>query len=401
MRVGIVGTGFVARGAARTLSATKEFEVTSVLTRRPSADVRGIPRELLTTEVGQLIERSDVVFEASGDPIHATSVLLDVVAARLPIVTMDSELQVTTGSWFARRGYVTEADGDQPGCLARLGQEALGMGFRPLAYLNLKGFLEPNPTLEEMVRRSERQGLRLEQVVSFTDGTKLQAEQVLVANGLGAELAREGLVGPTVGSPQEATGLIEEARRVGRPISDFLLWKGGPPGVLVLAEHPESAELPGYLPFARLFVGTDRPPFSLLRPHHLIYLEVPRTLRDVRDGLPPLLNNSAKPRHGLGAVTKRALPAGTVIERGIGSFDVRGVAMRLSDRPDHVPAALLTGARLLHEVPPEHVLRWTDVEVPPSSAVRLYREIVDDTLLEEAPVTLLATLLTMGQESTS
>jgi predicted homoserine dehydrogenase-like protein len=376
MRVGVVGTGFVGRGVTRTLHATGEFTVTRVLTRRDPRDVRGIPRELLTTDVGELIDGCDVVFEVSGDAVFGTDVLLHVQAAERPIVTMNSELQVTTGSWFARRGYVTEADGDQPGCLARLGQEAEGMGFRPLAYVNLKGFLDPDPTPAEMALWSERQDLRLEQVVSFTDGTKLQAEQVLVANALGADLACEGMIGPTVARLDEATALVDAARRLDRPISDYLLWRGGPPGVVVLADHPEAAALPGYLPYSRLFVGRDRPCFGLVRSHHLIHLEVPRTLRDLRDGLPPLLNNSPRPRYGLGAVTKRPLARGQEVERGIGSFDVRGLAVSLAERPDHVPATLLSGARVRHDLPPGHVLRFEDVELVPSAALRLYGEVV-------------------------
>ena len=48
------------------------------------------------------------------------------VRAGRPVVTMDSELQVTTGSYFVGQGYITEADGDQPGCLARLHEERGG-----------------------------------------------------------------------------------------------------------------------------------------------------------------------------------------------------------------------------------------------------------------------------------
>ncbi|MCO5169507.1 MAG: NAD(P)-dependent oxidoreductase [Planctomycetes bacterium] len=386
MRVGVVGTGFVARGLVRALTAVgDEFTVTRVLTRRDPREVSGVPRDLLTTSVADLVERADVLFEASGDAVHATDVLLEALAAGRRVVTMDSELQVTTGSWFARRGHVTEADGDQPGCLARLAQEALGMGFRPLAYLNLKGFLDPDPTPEAMAHWSERQALRLEQTVSFTDGTKLQAEQVLVANGLGAAIAREGLLGPAVDSPREADALVEAARRLGEPISDYLLWRGGPPGVLLLADHPEADALPGYLPFSRLFVGDDRPCFSLVRPHHLIHLEAVRTLRDVRDGRPPLLNNGLRPRYGLAAVTKRALAAGDVIERGVGSFDVRGAAVRLAERPDHVPATLLGGARVRADLPRGHVVRFEDVELRPCAALDLYREVLREALEPAAP----------------
>ncbi|MBX3466834.1 MAG: NAD(P)-dependent oxidoreductase [Planctomycetes bacterium] len=387
MRVGVVGTGFVARGLIRALAAAgDEFTVTRVLTRRDPRGVSGVPRDLLTRSTADLVEHADVLFEASGDAVHGTDVLLEAFAAGRPVVTMDSELQVTTGSWFAARGVLTEADGDQPGCLARLADEAVGMGFRPLAYLNLKGFLDPDPTPESMAHWSERQDLRLEQTVSFTDGSKLQAEQVLVANGLGASIAREGLLGPTVESPADAGALVEAARRLGQPLSDYLLWRGGPPGVLLLADHPEAAALPGYLPFSRLFVGDDRPCFSLVRPHHLIHLEAVRTLRDVRDGRPPLLNNGPRPRYGLAAVTKRPLAAGAEIERGVGSFDVRGTAVRLADRPDHVPATLLAGARVRADLPRGHVVRFEDVELRPCAALELYREVLALALRPAEPV---------------
>lgn len=64
---------------------------------------------------------------------------------------MDAELHVTTGSYLTRKpGLITEAEGDQPGCLAALKEEALAMGFQILAYGNIKGFLKLNPSRDDM-----------------------------------------------------------------------------------------------------------------------------------------------------------------------------------------------------------------------------------------------------------
>ena len=41
-----------------------------------------------------------------------------------------------------------------------------------------------------MLHWSRRNGISLPMVTAFTDGTKLQIEQALVANGLGATIAR-------------------------------------------------------------------------------------------------------------------------------------------------------------------------------------------------------------------
>ena len=68
-----------------------------------------------------------------------------VIKAGLPVVTMDAELQVTTGSYFAKKGFITEAEGDQPGCLAALDEEARQMGFLPAGLREHQGVSELHP----------------------------------------------------------------------------------------------------------------------------------------------------------------------------------------------------------------------------------------------------------------
>jgi predicted homoserine dehydrogenase-like protein len=105
------------------------------------------------------------------------------------VVTMNSEFHVTAGTYFIKNGhYVTEAEGDQPGCLARLKADIENMGFDPVAYVNLKGFLNPNPELEEMKQL----------------------------------------------------------------ISEYILCEGSPPGVLIVAKNKVADMRPGYLPFTRI-----------------------------------------------------------------------------------------------------------------------------------------------------
>ncbi|PIU23053.1 MAG: NAD(P)-dependent oxidoreductase, partial [Chloroflexi bacterium CG08_land_8_20_14_0_20_45_12] len=77
----------------------------------------------------------------SGDPVYATKVLSEVIVAGIPVITMDSELQITTGSWLSKKGLITEAEGDQPGSIAVLYKDVLAMGFEPLVLGNIKGFL--------------------------------------------------------------------------------------------------------------------------------------------------------------------------------------------------------------------------------------------------------------------
>ena len=68
------------------------------------------------------------------------------------------------------------------------------MGFHPVVYGNIKGFLNKNPKKEEMEYWSKRNGISLGMTTSFTDGTKVHIEQALVANGLGADILDRDLL---------------------------------------------------------------------------------------------------------------------------------------------------------------------------------------------------------------
>lgn len=231
-RIGIVGTGFIARGLVRALHETDDFDVSAVLTRR-----RPMPDEgPMVGDIGRLVGASDVVVECSGDVHHAADVVAAAHDAGVPVVTMNTEFQVTVGSAFVGTGVLTEAHGDQPGCLAALAEEAVAMGFEPVLYGNYKGFLNHTPTPDEMRVWAARGGQRVPRTTSFMDGTKLQAEQALVANGLGATIARRGLTGSaTVDALVDTLGTWEV------PLSDYVLGPDHPPGVFLLARHPSAS----------------------------------------------------------------------------------------------------------------------------------------------------------------
>ena len=130
--IGVVGAGFLAKGFVMALEEQPDLVISRVLTRTSVQERTDFPRQdLLTNSIDELIDNSDLVVECSGDVIHATDVIDKVLSASLPVVTMDSELQVTTGSYFVRRGFITEAEGDQPGCLAALRENVIQMGCTP------------------------------------------------------------------------------------------------------------------------------------------------------------------------------------------------------------------------------------------------------------------------------
>lgn len=381
-RIGIVGTGFIAIGLCLALRASPDLMVTRVLTRRDMDEVRQFEGVQLTNSVDELLSNSDIIVECSGDIVHASNVVNEAQKIGMPVVTMGTEFHVTVGSYYAGRGIISEAEGDQPGSLAALHEEVVGMGFKPLVYGNMKGFLNHHPTEEEMEYWAKRNGISRQQVVSFTDGTKMQFEQALVANGFGAGIYRQGMIGPQGLTLEEAGPLLgAKAKEFGMPLSDYVLNGKLPPGVFIVAEHP--TERPEVLRYLKLGEG---PFYTLLRPFHLCHLEVPRTIRRILNQQSILLNNSTSPMVQVVAIAKRDLPAGHVIDTAIGGMDLRGEAALILDTPNAVGMGLLKDARLKHSISKGQTIELSDVDIPDSLAKQAWTEIREKSLLGQLSV---------------
>ncbi len=113
----------------------------------------------------------------------------------------------------------------------------------------------------------------------------------------------------------------------------------------------------------------DVPNYVLQKLYILGSLEIMKTIRRVVEQGRILLNNSACPRIGVATVAKRKLTRGTRIDIGIGSFDVRGVAVRIVENADHGPIGLIQNAVIKRTVEPEQILTSDDMELPESLAL--------------------------------
>jgi len=350
----------------------QDMQISRVLTRRPLSTMTDFPlADVLTNSLDELIDNSDLIVECSGDVFHGTAVIERAFEAGLKVVTVNAELQVTTGSYLAGKGFLTEAEGDQPGSLAALGEDALQMGFQPLVYGNMKGYLNHDPSPEDMAYWANRQGISVDQTTSFTDGTKVQIEQVIIGNGLGATITRQGMEGLASTNLDDSASLLGMmAERVGQPIVDYVIPSGYPAGgVFLVGRHDEDqARAIEYFKLGR------GPFYTLVRPFHLCSLEVGKTVRRVLSGGGVLLNNSTEPTLGVAAIAKRAMKPGELIERGIGGFQFRGEAIKLAQHPDHVPIGLLRKTALKRAVEPGQIITFDDIDILPSRALDIVME---------------------------
>jgi len=377
IRIGIVGTGFVSRHFLYELERRPGYELGKVLTRRPLESCGEYPRpDALTDSLDQLIEDSDVIFECTGDVPYAASTVGPTLAAGKPVVTLNAEFHTTLGSHFVDQGLLTEAEGDQPGCLAALDEEAKAMGFAPLAYGNMKAFLDRNPSPEDMQFWADKQDYSVSMVTSFTDGTKVQIEQCLVANGLNAGIAQEDLIGLETGDLKHAAQeLGKAADKAGYPISEYILDRGLQHGVFIVARHDHAQKQP-----LQNFKFGEGPYYLLIKDYCLVHLEVFKTIDRVVREQRPLLNNSSAPSISVASVAKRDLAPGDVIERGCGSFDLRGICVNIAERPNHLPICLANDLRVQRPVAAGQVLTTADVEMPETDAFGIWKTIESQAL---------------------
>ncbi|MBU0569486.1 NAD(P)-dependent oxidoreductase [Patescibacteria group bacterium] len=389
--IGIIGTGFIARGLLYALRHHARLEVSRVLTRRPIDTIKKLPIEknLLIHNVEDIIRASDLVIECTGDAIHGAEIAEYILKAGIPMVTMNPELQLTAGSILSQMGTFIEAEGDQPGTIARLNLEMRDMGFEPIVYGNIKGFLNLNPTLEEMTYWSKRNGISLSQVTAFTDGSKVQIEQALVANGLGATIAQKGLSCIECKDYKDgADRLGEIADEFGEAISDYVLCPGAPAGVFIVAKHTK--EQTSYLKYLKL---GDGPNYTIIKPYHLCHLEIAKTIKNVLMGnMEYDFNNGSNPTVQVATVTKRKIMSGEYIERGLGSFDVRGEAVKICELPNAVPLTLIHKAGFVKTVEEGQVITFDNVELPQTRALKMWQETlrninIEDNETEEITIT--------------
>lgn len=376
IKVGIVGTGGIGRGLAKLLARRSDFKISGILTRRTDIiENLGVSQDLVTLHPEKLMEASDVIVVSTGDVIYSTFIIDLAFSYDLPVVTMDADTQVVSGSWLSKRGVLTEANGDQPGCLAALNLEVLQMGFKPLVYGNIKGFLNTNPTLEDMIYWAQKQGYSLNSVTSFTDGTKLQIEQCLVANFFGLDIAKQGMIGlDTNDFEKGAFALGQEAVNRHQVLSDYIISRESPPGVFITATHQEDLA-----PELKTYKMGDGPFYLLYKPNHLCFFEIPNTILNLLDKKEILLDNGSCPTVSVASIAKTKLRSGSVLDKAIGSMEVRGEVVEISAEPSHVPIGLMTNVRLRRDVEPGHLITYDDVEIPDTLAYTAWKETIKES----------------------
>jgi len=418
IRVGMVGAGFMGQGLTNQIvNSVPGMRMSAVFNRRRErayhvyeyAGCRDVATASTQVELDRairgnvpvvaedpfLISRSpeiDVIVDVTGSVEFGAHVIMDAFAHGKSVVLMNAEVDATIGPLlhvYARKHDVvlSACDGDEPGVQMNLYRWVKGLGLIPRVIGNVKGLQDPyrNPTTQQ--GWAERWGQNAAMVTSFADGSKISFEQSIVANATGFKVRSRGMSRGVKydGSIMDIHKLydLEEARALGG-IIDYTV---GPAGVkvFILAEHAD----PKQRHYLNLYKMGEGPLYPFWIPYHLVHFEAPSAIARValfKDSLAPPI---AGPVVEVCAVAKRDLAAGEVLDE-YGMYMTYGEAVNADEMcaSRYLPEGLVEGCRLLRAVPKDHVLTYSDVELPAGRlADRLraeqYRQFRGETWLDD------------------
>ena len=313
-------------------------------------------------------DRIECVIESTGTFDYAAGIVSAAIDNGQHVVMLNAELDGLLGPLYAERarqaGVVyTGCDGDQPGVEMNLLRFVEGIGFTPRVAGNIKGMLDRYRNPDTQAAFAAQWDANVNMVTSFADGTKLNYEQVVVANATGMQIATRGMHGPEFdGHVDDATDLfdIDEVTELGG-IADYIVSARPSPGVFVYATT-DDAQQAGALTYLKMGEG---PLFSFYVPYHLCSVEVPTSAARAVLFDDPTITPVGAPVADVITVAKTPLSAGTRLG-GLGGFHSYGFAERhdLTRSERLLPFGLSDDCVLANDIGADQAITLDDVTMP-------------------------------------
>jgi len=338
----------------------------------------------------------EVVVEATGNPPAGIAHARAAIAAGKHIVMVNVEADVLAGPLLAEearaKGVVYSlAYGDQPALTCELVEWARACGFEVVAagkgtkYLPAYHAVTPDDVWTHYGLTPEeaaRGGMNPQMFNSFLDGTKSAIEMAAIANAAGLSVPRDGLGFPPCGVDDlpevlrggralDRDGMVEvvsSLERDGRPVFRDLRW-----GVYVVLKAPNEYARNCFREYG---LKTDATGWyaAMYKPYHLIGLELGMSILSAALRGEPI-GQAQGWRGDAVAVAKRSLHAGEVLD-GEGGYTVWGelVPAERSLAEGALPIGLAHKVPLKRDVAADAVVRWADVDIPDTEALRARRD---------------------------
>jgi predicted homoserine dehydrogenase-like protein len=403
IRVGLVGSGFAARGfMLQMLTAVKGMRLVAVSNRTRSYAVLGFEQAAYTNykdvktkkELEETIKNGtcaltddpflltdsnqiDVLVEATGEVEFGARVILRAIQHKKHVVLINAELDATLGPILKvkadEQGVIyTQAEGDQPAVLMNLYRQVQSWGFKPVMVGNIKSLLDVRRTPETQKKWAQEHFQRPKMVTSFADGTKIGAENATIANATGFPVSMRGMEGPACKRVEEAHALFDLEKLMTTGLTDYILGAEPSFGVFVLA----TTDQPIRARYMNVYKMGEGPLYTFYVPYHLSPIEAPMSVARAAIFGDATIAPLGKPVCDVVTLAKRDIKKGETLD-GIGGFltygsiDNHDVCMR----DNLLPIGLADGCIAKRDIPMDTAITYADVQLPEGR--------LSDTLREE------------------
>ncbi len=310
---------------------------------------QGLPCVSSDPEAAMGVDGIEVFVESTGTVAPAARSVLSAIQAGKHVVVMNAELDATLGCYLAerarQRGVVySYADGDQPGVMMRIIEWVAVNGFEIVAAVNCKGFLDVSATPDTSKAWARRMKTSPQMVCAFTDGTKMNLENAIVANATGLVPEVRGMHGiPTT----QKDAVRDFAAVLGRSgVVDYTLGGDFGGGVFVIGRCTDWERVGHYFDYLKMGPGPD---YLFFRPFHLCHLETPLSVAEAVLYREPTIAPRGAPVAEVVAVAKRDLHPGDCLD-GIGGHAFYGQVDTVERGRDFLPVGLAEGAVVVRSV---------------------------------------------------
>ena len=371
IRVGLIGAGAMGAGIAWQVNRTPGMEIVfigdidlsaahigaeisghnALLIDDPTAEPeqRGSNEIYITDDPEALLRADsklplDVLVESSNTVGPAARYCFAAIERGMHVVLMNAEVDLALGPLLhreaQRHGVIVTSDaGDQHGVLKRMLDEIGIWGFEIVQAGNIKGYLDRYATAEGLREEAAKRNLSLIQCCAYTDGTKLGIEMACLANSQGLLPRVRGMEGPVADNVSQALEKFDLDGYEGLGRVDYLLGAEPGGGVYVIGRSDELVQAE----YMRYYKMGDGPYYLFYRPYHLCHVETPSAIASVVLRGEAIMTPDCGRLTDVYAFAKRDLPAGTLIEHGIGGDEFYGLieSCEIADAEGLVPIALL------------------------------------------------------------
>ena len=399
INVAITGAGFIGRGMVYQIDRTPGMRTALIINRTAKRAIDAFIHsgrrgdDIIVSDDGGALQRAidagdaavttradmlrelrgiDVVVEVTGAVEYGAEVALYAIEGGKHIVMMNAETDATVGCALKRRadqaGVVyTNSDGDQPGVLKRLVNYVQGLGFDVVAAVNCKGFMDIHATPETIRPWAEKQNTSLPMTTAFTDGTKMNIENAVLANATGLVPDVRGMHGVETNLANALADCLAVFTR--RGVVDYTLGGDFGGGVFVIGRGEDPVMIQPYMQYLKMGGG---PEYLFFRPYHLCHYETPLSIAEaVLDG-EPTIAPLGRPVVEVATIAKRDLKPGDVLD-GIGGYMCYGEIDTAAGASGLLPIGLAEGAVMMRPVMGDRPIAYDAIELPRESLLMQLR----------------------------